>query len=79
MDVLSGANRDGLDALAKKWSENIPSQHACPIPGQMDLTTFLDRQGLECLNEDTEHNLLFLLENGGTLHSDCDEQLIVSV
>lgn len=77
MDSLSGANRDGLEALAKKWSANVPSQHSCPIPGQMDLLTFLDRSNLECLNEDTQRNIRLLFEGRGSLHSDCDEQLIV--
>jgi thioredoxin len=79
MDVLSGANREGLEALAKKYSENVPTQHSCPIPGQMDLLTFLDRSNLECLNEDTQRNIQSLIENGGQLQSDCDEQLIINI
>jgi hypothetical protein len=78
MDSLSGANREGLEALAKKWSQNVPSQHECPIPGQMDLSTLLDRSNLECLNEDSQHNIRSLIERGGKLQSDCDEQLLVS-
>ncbi|KAI6171499.1 putative thioredoxin [Aphelenchoides bicaudatus] len=79
MDSLSGANSSGLEALAKKWSENIPSQHSCPIAGQMDLQTFLDRSNLECLNEDSDHNIRALFESGGVLQSDCDEQLIINI
>jgi len=79
MDSLSGANREGLEAMAKKLSENVPSQHSCPIPGQMDLTPFLDRSNLECLNEDTQHTIQSLIENGGRLISDCDEQLIINI
>lgn len=77
MDEMSGANRDGLENMAKKWSENVPSQHSCPIPGMSDLITFIDRANLECLNEDAQHNVRSLIENSGALHSDCDEQMIV--
>lgn len=78
MDSLNGANRDGLEALARKWSENLPSQHECPVHGQMDLQTFLDRGNMECLNEDSHHNIRSLFEQQGHLQSDCDEQLMVS-
>jgi thioredoxin-like negative regulator of GroEL len=78
MDMIRGANREALEACVKKWCENIPTQHPCPIPNQMDLSVFLDRAGIECLNEDDRNNIRSLLDGASSLRSDCDEQLIVS-
>lgn len=42
----------------------------------MDLSTFIDKNGCECLNESDGHTLPHALTNkGGFLESDCDEQV----
>ena len=43
---------------------------------QMDLATFYDKSGCECLNESNGHNLAgALTSKEGFLESDCDEQV----
>ena len=43
---------------------------------QMDLTTFIEKNGCECLNEADGHTLAHALTSkGGYLESDCDEQV----
>lgn len=79
MDVIRGANPTALHAFVKKWADYGPVQANSPIPGQVDLTPFLDKSGLECLNENDRRTLLGLLEGHSELHSDCDEQLILNI
>lgn len=46
----------------------------------MDLTSFIQKNACECLNESDDHPLAHCLTaNGGYLQSDCDEQLIISL
>jgi hypothetical protein len=43
---------------------------------QMDLTTFIQKQQCECLNESDDHPFSHCLTGGGGyLESDCDEQV----
>ncbi|KAI6204366.1 putative thioredoxin [Aphelenchoides besseyi] len=79
MDVLRGADKTALEQLVVKWSQNVPTQHESPIPGQSDLVHFIDESGLECLNEDDDKNLRVMLSGDGPLMSDCDEQLIINI
>ena len=47
---------------------------------QMDLTSFVDKRGSECLNESDDHPYAHCLTpGGGYLESDCDEQLILAL
>ena len=46
----------------------------------MDLTSFVDKRGSECLNESDDHPYAHCLTpGGGYLESDCDEQLILAL
>lgn len=46
----------------------------------MDLSSFVDDSGTECLNESDDHKLAHALNpKGGYLESDCDEQLIITI
>lgn len=48
--------------------------------GQMDLASFIDDSGTECLNESDDHKLAHAFNpKGGYLESDCDEQLIITI
>ncbi|WAR29944.1 TXNL1-like protein [Mya arenaria] len=47
---------------------------------KMDLSTFINKSGCECLNEADDHPLAHCLSSkGGYLESDCDEQLLISI
>lgn len=45
----------------------------------MDLTSFIEKNGCECLNEADNHTLPQLLSKAGALESDCDEQVIAAI
>ena len=46
----------------------------------MDLTSFLEKNKCECLNENDDHPYAHCIQSGGGfLESDCDEQLILSL
>jgi len=50
------------------------------VKGHMDLSSFYDKSGCECLNESSDHGLTAALTNkDGFLLSDCDEQLLISL
>ena len=80
LDTLTGGDPAALEAKVVKWVESVGSQgDVSGAPeGQMELSSFLDKTGLECLNEDDAHSFRDLL-GGGALHSDCDEQLIINM
>ena len=47
---------------------------------QMDLGTFINKSGCECLNESDDHHLSAALAKGPDyLESDCDEQVHVQL
>lgn len=50
-------------------------------PGFIDLSSFINKNQSECLNESDEHNLghALLPGSGFYLESDCDEQLIINL
>lgn len=78
MDSLKGSNREALEAFVKKWVPNAPSPGDSRVPGQIDLTSFIIGQQIECLNEDDQNNVRMLLTRSGNLISDVDEQLIIN-
>ncbi|KAH7721513.1 Thioredoxin family protein [Aphelenchoides avenae] len=79
MDALRGADRTALENFVRKWANNAPTQAETVVPGQIDLTSFIAENGLECLNEDDHHPLRHLLAGQGPLISDVDEQLIIAL
>ncbi|GMT28305.1 hypothetical protein PFISCL1PPCAC_19602, partial [Pristionchus fissidentatus] len=76
VDSVRGANQAGLEAMVKKFADSIPSG---PIPGQIDLTSLIDKKQMEVLNEDDDTPLANFIAGPGHLRSDCDEQLIISL
>merc|ERR1712142_261123 len=51
-----------------------------PTGAYESLATYIDTRNSECLNESDDHPFANCLEdNGNTLQSDCDEQLILSL
>uniref|UniRef100_A0A0K0G2X2 Thioredoxin-like protein 1 (inferred by orthology to a human protein) n=1 Tax=Strongyloides venezuelensis TaxID=75913 RepID=A0A0K0G2X2_STRVS len=77
-EVLSGANAGALEQLIAKFSNAIPSEESL-VPGQSDLKQFINKKGLECLNEDDNHTFSDFIEGKCILKSDCDEQLIMNI
>ena len=71
--------------MVKKWAESAESSSSgfdANLPkGQMNINSFIDQTGSECLNESDDHHLKHALnvEGGGYLESDVDEQLIITV
>lgn len=55
------------------------TQYLYVLVVQMDLTSFIEKNGCECLNEADNHTLPQLLSKAGALESDCDEQVIAAV
>ncbi|XP_054161432.1 thioredoxin-like protein 1 [Oppia nitens] len=51
------------------------------VAGHIELNTFINKTGSECLNESDEHPLSGCLTSGSNtyLESDCDEQLIINL
>lgn len=83
MHVL-GADPAALEAMIKKWAGTAAAEgedeSSKGFPkGQMNLKPFIDATKSECLNESDDHVLSHLLEKGGYLESDCDEQLLITV
>ncbi|CAD5208645.1 unnamed protein product [Bursaphelenchus xylophilus] len=79
MDLIKGADPNALHNFVKKWAENAAPLEPSPVPGQSDLGTFIDKSGVECLNEDDSKNIQGLLGGRSELRSDCDEQLIINI
>uniref|UniRef100_A0A914US68 Thioredoxin-like protein 1 n=1 Tax=Plectus sambesii TaxID=2011161 RepID=A0A914US68_9BILA len=83
VDSLRGADPDQLAQKVKHWAESVGggTGEASPVVGQIDLTSFIDKSGMECLNESDDHPLrAFFGSNGAAkLVSDCDEQLIINL
>jgi len=84
VDMLRGADMGSLEEKVKKWygseGEGDDEEGASAVKGHMDLVTFYDKSGCECLNESNEHPLTAALTSKeGYLESDCDEQLLISI
>jgi len=79
MDMLKGAEKTALENLAHKWSQNCPTQMVSPIPGQQELSAFINKSQCECLNEEDSNSLRNLLNGVGPLVSECDEQLLLNL
>lgn len=85
IDRLQGADIQGLE---HKIRQHIGSTEDGDAGGDdeeeygqglMDLTSFIEKAGSECLNESDDHPFGHCLKSGGYLQSDCDEQLILAV
>lgn len=84
IDRLQGADMAGLE---HKIRQHIGSTEDGDAGGEeeeygqglMDLTSFIEKSGSECLNESDDHPFGHCLKSGGYLQSDCDEQLILAV
>jgi len=81
LDMMRGADASALEEKIKKWySDEEGDDGDSPVKGQMDLCTFINKAGSECLNESDDHTFEHALSSkGGYLESDCDEQLIVNL
>ena len=79
---MKGANKTGLETIIKKLAEQSSSSSEgskSPIPGQIDLQSFISNQSIECLNFDTAHPIQNIFKDGESeLKSDADEQLILA-
>jgi len=81
IDTMRGADNGTLEEKIKKWyGSGDDGDDESLVKGHMDLSSFIDKSGSECLNEADDHGLADALTNkGGHLESDCDEQLIISI
>ena len=81
IDKMQGADNKALEDMIKKhYGEEGGEAEEVGVRGMMDLVTFIDKSGSECLNEDDDHPYGHCLTSGGGfLQSDCDEQLILSL
>ncbi|XP_052872300.1 thioredoxin-like protein 1 [Anopheles cruzii] len=81
IDRLQGADINGLEAkIQKHYVSSVDESGEDYGQGMLDLTTFIQKNQCECLNEADDHPLTNALSSsGGHLASDCDEQLIISV
>jgi len=77
IDTLTGGNPK---ALEEKIKQHLGSEDTSDdaIPGQMDLSPFINKAGSTCLNDSDDHPFLNALTSDDTyLESDCDEQLLM--
>lgn len=85
IDSMSGADPNALEEKIKKWvgGEDAAGggESSSTFPGgHLDLSSFINKSGSECLNDSDDHPFTNCLNsNPGYLESDCDEQLIISV
>ncbi|KAH3873149.1 thioredoxin-like protein 1 [Dreissena polymorpha] len=82
IDSQRGADPNALEEKIKKWygAEDEEGEEGVTVKGHMDLGTFINKSGCECLNEADEHPLAHCLTTkGGYLESDCDEQILISI
>lgn len=81
---LQGADPTALENKVRELignpSESEGNAEVTPA-GHVDLWSFINKGGCECLNESDEHRFPNCLTNGSAtyLESDCDEQLIMSI
>jgi len=80
IDRLQGGNPEALEAKVKQHYGSDDAEEDTSVSGYIDLSTFITKNGCECLNESDDHPLAgCLTSNPGYLESDCDEQLIISL
>jgi len=78
--LLRGADKAGLEEKIKQFYTDASQDEEVGVKGMMDLSSFLEKNGCECLNESDDHPYTHALQSGGGyLESDCDEQLILSL
>jgi len=78
--LLKGADKAGLEAKIQQFYTDASQDQEVGVKGMMDLTSFVDKRGSECLNESDDHPYIHCLTpGGGYLESDCDEQLILAL
>ena len=81
--VVSGANPQVLEAKIVELVGNSSdsSSGESGVAGHMDLSSFMLKSEMECLNESDDHTLKDALTSGSGsyLESDCDEQLIIRI
>ena len=80
IDMQRGGDPAALEQKIQKWNTAEEAEEKSPVKGYMDLSSFINKAGCECLNEADDHPLEHALNpKGGFLESDCDEQLIISL
>jgi thioredoxin len=83
VDQLKGADSAELERKVKHWADSTAQSAGSDgqpvVPGQMELSTFYEKAGIECLNDDKVHSLLNMLGGVCSLKSDADEQLLIAL
>lgn len=82
IDSQRGADPNALEEKIKKWygegEEDTGDEVA--VKGHMDLSSFINKAGCECLNDSDDNPFAHCLTaKGGYLESDCDEQLLLRI
>uniref|UniRef100_A0A7E4VH30 Thioredoxin n=1 Tax=Panagrellus redivivus TaxID=6233 RepID=A0A7E4VH30_PANRE len=81
LDTLGAANPTSLHNWVEKWSKNSVMMES-DVPGQYDLTGFIDATRSEVLNDEDPTAFRSLVNPNAPdvpLASDCDEQLIMNI
>ncbi|KAI9027964.1 PITH domain-containing protein [Hyaloraphidium curvatum] len=78
---LKGANPAGLEALVKQHQGPLDEEtKGLNIGNHTDLTEYIDRRQVECLNQKSSHPVANIFgKTDATLESDTDEQLIITI
>ncbi|KAI9197320.1 PITH domain-containing protein [Polychytrium aggregatum] len=77
---LKGADPAALLNLIKQHQGPAEEGPSAAVSGHIDLSDFISKNQVECLNENDKHTVRNILEkNDAYLESDVDEQLIISI
>lgn len=84
LDRIQGADPAALEAKIKQYYGTVDSTEDddddCGVPGVTNLSSFIQKNQCEALNDADDHSLLPFLESPNNyLESDCDPQLIISL
>lgn len=83
LGTVQGADAAALEAKIKEYYGTVDASgddEDCGVPGVTNLSSFIQKNQCEALNESDDHSLLPFLENANNyLESDCDPQLIISL